>query len=199
MRDDYSTLPHIALMPGSSFARPAGSQRVSLDSPALAVMTDFKHVWAVTVPSGTLMDDALERMKTQGVRMLLVVTEGDEVMGLVTAKDIQGERPILLVREGGLSRAELTVDQIMVPQSAIEVMTLSSIRNAQVGHVVATLRALERQHALVVEVEDTTRKQTIRGVFSTSDLGKRLGTDVGEAMAGSHSLAELQHTVSGAG
>lgn len=199
MRNDYSTLPHVTLMSGSSYARPERSRHVSMDSPALEVMTDFTQTWAVTVTSGMLIDAALQRMKDHGVRMLLVVAEDDEIIGLVTAKDIQGERPIMLVRDGGLIRAEITVAQIMVPQSAIDVITLSSLRNAQVGHVVATMRALERQHALVVEVNESTREHRVRGVISTTNLNKQLGQNVDAIMTGAHSLAELQHTVGGAG
>lgn len=198
MRTDYSTLPHITLMPGSSHARSEEPRYVSMDSPALTVMTDLKETPAVTIPPDALIDDALERMKSEGVRMLLVVAPDEEIIGLVTAKDIQGERPIMLVREGGLARAKITVRQIMIPQASIDVITMDSLSNAQVGHVVATMRVLERQHALVVEVDEVTRAQVVRGVISTSTLRKQIGRDVDEIMTGAHSLAELQHTVGGA-
>ncbi len=199
MRTDYSTLPHITLMPGSTYARPEGPRYVSMDSPALGVMTDLRQTAAVTTSPDTLIDEALEEMKAEGVRMLLVVSPDDEIVGLVTAQDIQGERPIMLVRDGGLARADITVGQIMIPQSSIDVITMDSLRNAQVGHVVATMRVLERQHALVVEVDETTREQVVCGVISTTTLRKMIGKDVDEVMTGAHSLAELQHTVGGAG
>ena len=40
-----------------------------------------------------------------------------------------------------------------------------------------------------------TREQTVRGVFSTSEIGKRLGHDVSDVMTGAQSLAELQQVI----
>lgn len=191
MKHDYAVLPHVPLMPGSATVRPDRARYLPLDAPATEVMTDFRERWAVTVEPGEPVDAALERMKSHGVRMLLVVDERGEIVGLVTATDIQGERPVQLVREGGMTRADITVAHVMVPQTAIEVFTYTSVANARVGHVVATLHALERQHGLVVEVDEASGAHTVRGVFSTSEIGKRIGRPVNEVMTGAHSLAEL--------
>ncbi len=199
MKSDFATLSHVPLLPATTFARPERARHVPLDAPATEVMTDFKKVWAVTVAPHISIDDALERMKTSGVRMLLVTNELGEIVGLITAKDIQGERPIQLVREGNMVHSAITVEQIMIPQQAIEVLTMTSVRNARVGHIVATLHAIERQHALVVEVDESGGQQTVRGVFSTSELAKRIGRPVNEVMTSAHSLAELQRVLGSAG
>lgn len=198
MKREYAVLPHEALAPGTPIERPPQPIYLSLDAPALEVMTDFRSVRAVTVSPHVVIDDALERMKTSGVRMLLVSDERERVFGIITARDIQGERPVQLVREGGLSRAAITVEQLMTPAGQIEVIRFASVANARIGHVVATLHRLERQHALVVE-EDARGRQTVRGVFSTSEIGKRIGRDLNEMVGSAHSLAELQHVRSGAG
>jgi len=191
MKHEYAVLPHVPLMPGSTTVRPDSTRYLPLDAPATEVMTDFRDRWAVTVEPDEPIDAALERMKGQGVRMLLVIGDREEVIGLVTATDIQGERPVQLVREGGMTRAEITVMHIMVPQAEIEVFTYTSVANARVGHVVASLHALERQHGLVVEADDAGGAHKVRGVFSTSEIGKRIGRPVSEVMTGAHSLAEL--------
>ena len=134
-------------------------------------------------------------MKVSGVRMLLVTDESERIIGLVTAKDIQGERPVQIVHDRDVKRDEITVTDVMVPQAAIEVFTMESVANARVGHVITTLHALERQHGLVVEVDEAGR-QRVRGVFSTSEIGKRLGQPISETMTTAHSLAELQEVLS---
>lgn len=197
MYDQYASLSHIPLQSGSTYARPPELPRlVHLDSSALEVMTDFEHVWAVTIPAQVGIDDALEVMKTKGVRLLLVTDEAHTIIGLITANDIQGEKPIKFARASSLPRSRITVAQIMTPQSEIEALNLISVRNAQVGHIVATLHALERQHALVVEVDETTGSHRVRGLFSTSQISKQLGRDVSETMTAAHSLAEIRHGVS---
>jgi CBS domain containing-hemolysin-like protein len=195
MKLSFATLAHVPLMPGAGYARPDRRRHLSIDAPAVAVMTDLTEVWAVTVAPDVPIDGALEKMKSSGVRMLLVTDEGDQIVGLITSHDIQGERPIQLVHDGSLVRTQITVAQIMVPASAIEVLTMSRVSSARVGHVVVTLHEMGRQHALVVDVDEHTQEQTVRGVFSTSEIGKRLGRDVSDIMTGAHSLAELQQVI----
>ena len=140
-----------------------------------------------------LIDHALEEMKTRSVRLLLVHGEDDSVTGLITATDILGEKPIQLIRESGAHRSKLTVAMLMTPLSAIEVLSMKAVRNARIGHIVATLRELERRHLLVVEVDSERGEQMVRGLFSSSQVGKHLGLDVSEIMTAAHSLAEIQH------
>ena len=66
-----------------------------------------------------------------------------------------------------------------------------SVRNAQVGHIVATLKALARQHALVVEVDAQSKEQRVRGIFSTSQISKQLGVNAAEVVARDATLAEI--------
>ena len=57
-----------------------------------------------------------------------------------------------------------------------------SVRNAQVGHIVATLRALEQRHLLVVQTDDYVG-------------GGDNDADVDEIMTAAHSLAEIQRGI----
>jgi CBS domain-containing protein len=196
MADAFATLSHIRLKPGTGFDRPPELPRlVHLDSPAFEVMTDFRFVHAVTIAPEVSIDEALKTMKTRGVRLLLVTGEGNELVGLITAKDIQGEKPIKIAQESRIPRTEITVEAVMTPQSAIEVLNMLSVRNAQVGHIVATLQALARQHALVVEVDQETKEQCVRGIFSTSQISKQLGVNAAEVVARDSTLAEISDDI----
>jgi len=193
MKTRYASLSHILLMPGTTYDRPPElPPLVHLDSPALEVMTDFKVVRAVTTPPTVTIDEALENMKTAGVRLLLVTDERDEIIGIITARDIQGEKPIRLVEEERMPRSRISVARVMTPQADIPVLNMLSVRNVQVGNVIATLHELERQHVLVVEVDPESKSQRVRGLFSLSQISKQLGKDVSEIMTPAHSLAEMQ-------
>jgi CBS domain containing-hemolysin-like protein len=179
------------LKPKSGFVtHPELPEPLTPDSAALEVMTDFLRVPPVTVDPGVPIDDALERMKTAGVRLLLVVDEEYLVIGQITAKDIQGERPLELVRELGVPRSSIRVRDIMRPQSEIVALNMVSVRDAQIGHIVQTLLELERQHILVVE-DERHGPHRIRGMFSTSQISKQLGYDVTRPEVPAHSLAEM--------
>jgi CBS domain-containing protein len=192
MAEKFATLSHIRLKAGTRFARPPQPPRlVHLDDPALEVMTDFRVVHAVTTSPSVSIDEALETMKTRGVRLLLVTGENDDILGLITAKDIQGEKPIKIAQASRIPHSAITVEAVMTPRSSIEVLNMLSVRNAQVGHIVATLQGLARQHALVVEVDAETKAQCVRGIFSTSQISKQLEVNAAEVVTRDSSLAEI--------
>jgi len=185
----FATLSHIPLQSGAHCQQP---RALSLDDPAQVVMTDFHQVRPITTFPETLIEDALEKMKTKGVRLLLVIGEDSSVIGLITATDIQGEKPIQLVRDTGTPHSQLTVVMLMTPLCDIKVLSMTAVGNARIGHILTTLRQLERQHTLVVDVDKDSGKQSIRGLFSSSQISKQLGMEVGEVMTAAHSLAEIQ-------
>ncbi|GMQ76796.1 MAG: CBS domain-containing protein [Gammaproteobacteria bacterium] len=196
MAEEFATFSHIRLKPGTGFARPPELPRlVHLDSPASEVMTDLRVVRVVTIGPEVSIDEALETMKTRGVRLLLVTGDGDDILGLITAKDIQGEKPIKIARESRIPHSAITVQAVMTPRSSIEVLNMLSLRNARVGHIVATLQELARQHALVVEVDPKTKAQCVRGIFSTSQISKHLGVNAAEVVTRASTLAEIGNDI----
>jgi len=196
MSDPFSVLPGLLLQPDSTFGRDAKLlELVHLDSPALAVMTDFRKVAPVTTRASVSIDDALQKMKTAGVRLLFVVDDLDRIIGLITAKDIMGERPIQLTQQARIARSAITVAMLMRPQPEIQVMDFERVRLAQVGDIVATLQSLQRQHALVVEIDKPAGTHRVVGIFSTSQISRFLGRDVTENVRPANSLAEIVETI----
>lgn len=196
MADAFATMSHIRLKPGSRFERPPELPRlVHLDSPALEVMTDFRVVHAVTISPAASIDAALEKMKLHGIRLLLVTAEDDAIVGIITTKDVQGEKPVKIAQETRVPHSAITVGAVMTPQDSIEVLNMLSVRNAQVGHIVATLQQLARQHVLVVEVDPASKDQCVRGIFSTSEISKHLGVDSAGVVARDATLAEISDDI----
>nr|VFK12169.1 MAG: CBS domain-containing protein [Candidatus Kentron sp. LPFa] len=191
--ENYAAFSCHLLAKGITFIHPPKlPELVGLDSPALDVMTDFRYVQPVTVEPNTSIDDALEEMKSKGVRLLLVVEEEEKIIGVITSKIILGEEPIRIVEKNRIPRAEITVSMVMTPQSEVTVINLISVRNAKVGHIVATLRKLNRKHLLVIDIDKTTGKQDVCGLFSTSQIGRQLGVMVVPAMPAAQTLAEIK-------
>lgn len=204
MSEAFGTLSHVRLKPATPYVHPPElPDRAYLHSPAVDVMTDFAHVHPRTVGPEVPIDEALEQMKRGGVRLLLVEDPERHIIGIISSYDIQGEKPIKLVQESRVSRSEIRVADIMTPQDRIEALNMLSVRNAQVGHIVATLRALEQRYLLVVQTgKDGSEppsiargKQVVRGLFSSAQIGRQLRVDVDEIMTPAHSLAEIQHGV----
>lgn len=192
MAQNFPPLSHIGLQPDVHFQRPPQPPYLSHhDDPALQAMTDFSYVDPVTVVPATPIDEALDKMKRTGVRSLLVTGPDQVIVGLVTANDIQGEKPIKLSQENRIPHAEFTVEMVMTPQRELVVLNYLSVRNAQIGHILATLHQLGRQHILVVQVDEDSGEQQVCGMFSTSQINKQLHTHTEVDVAPAHSLAEM--------
>jgi hypothetical protein len=189
MDRDYDALSIRELGAGAGFRRPTQAQaaRVSVESPALEVMTDLARTTPATIRPQAPLAGANQFMITRGVRLLLVTDERENVLGVITATDLLGERPMLVATERGMRRDELTVADIMIPAAQVEVIALADVAGARVGHVLETLRRAGRQHALVVDFDEIpsgrpltppTRRAMVRGIFSLSQIARQLGVSV---------------------
>jgi CBS domain-containing protein len=188
----FETITCITLKPQSTLGHPTAPREiVKLDSPAAAVMTHFKVVHPITTHPEVAIDVALKKMKTAGVRLLFVMNDADQIIGLVTAKDIMGERPIQITQQMQVPRADITVAAVMTPQPDICALDAQDVRDARVGDIVETLRAQDRQHALVVMTDKATPSQRVIGMFSTSQISKLLGSNVTPEVHPASSLAAL--------
>jgi CBS domain-containing protein len=150
---------------------------VRLDSPALQVMTDLSRQPAASIDASAFVSEAKQSMIYRGVRMLFVTDENRQLQGIITANDILGERPIQATQNRGLVREELRVAHIMTPVERLDTIALSMVTRAEVGHVVATLKACARQHAFVVD-RNAAGRQIICGVFSATQIARQLGVDI---------------------
>lgn len=193
MLRDYAPLNFQLLQPGAGYAQPTQvvPDRVTLEDAAVTVMTDFKSVTAIIVLSGDPLDEAHRRMIQRGVRLLLVVDQNRRVVGVITASDILGEKPMQVIGQRGIRREELLVRDVMTPQQALEVLELETIRTARVGHVLATLRRSGRQHAMVVEY-DANGRHVIRGIFSATQVARQLGIVMPPTSEIAHNFSQIE-------
>ena len=169
------------------------SDQVSLRSPANEVMTDFALTSPVTVSEDTQVDDALERMKSQHVRMLFVTTQADKFVGVITARDISGTKAMVYMNSCGVSRQEVLVSDIMLSKASLRSLTFDQVRHSRIGDIMLTLKSSGDQHLLVVDETELGIKR-IRGVVSASDISRKLkvGFDI---MYEAKSFAEIEKIV----
>ncbi|MBZ0070078.1 MAG: CBS domain-containing protein [Thiobacillus sp.] len=187
----YTHLPTTNLDQNAGLLRPACvlPERVGLENPALDVMTDFRRVTAFIATPGDTIQQAEERMVRRKVRLLFVMDSLDRVAGLVTSTDIHGEKPMQVVHSRGIRRDEVLVADIMTPVDRLEAVDFDDLSNARVGHVLETLKARGRQHALVIE--NANGQKLVRGLLSLSQLSKQLGVFV-ETAEVAHTFTEIE-------
>jgi CBS-domain-containing membrane protein len=173
-------LPTFRLDQGLSIvqASPWHHAPVSLDSPALEVMTDLAKVKAATVGPEQTLRQAEQAMVYLGVRMLFVVSRMPDIEGLITTTDLHGQRQMQLVHERHLPFHEVRVADVMTPLAQLDAIAFERLPSATVGHLVATLKQLGRNHLLVVESDAGSGARQVRGVVSRAQIERQLGAPV---------------------
>ena len=162
---------------------------VHMDDPAASVFTDFTLERPITTSPDVRIDRAMQQMKNAGICVLLVMDEDQHLLGEITADDIMGDTPVRLAVSSGLDHREISVGMIMTPANRVRVLEIEHLRDALVGHIVATLHAIESRHVLVVE------KGSIRGLYRAAQISRQLGRNIMDDEAPAHSLAEMVHSL----
>ncbi len=171
---EYAPLKHALLAPGARVAEPMPPGRVTLDDPAFSVMTDLREVSAAVTTPDESIGQAHAQMIRRGVRLLFVIGPTATVVGVITATDLLGEKPMRFVQSHGVAHAEISVEDIMTPADKLEALSLLEVSQMRVGHIVATLKNVRRQHLMVAEENG----RRIRGLFSASQVARQLGMEL---------------------
>jgi CBS domain containing-hemolysin-like protein len=177
----------------TTYLKPVYSLRdnVSLSDPAIEVMTDLTKTSAQTVNPCALLKEATERMIASNVRLLFVVNQHHHIMGIITSKDVEGERVMNHLSKVGGNRDEIMVRDLMTPQFKVEVLSMEDVRVASVGDIIETLKRMGRQHALVSETDENGR-QVIRGILSTTSIARQTGVEINTSDVAGGNIANLQ-------
>lgn len=195
--DHVAPLPTFRLEAGISLAQASPWQLtpVTLESPALAVMTDLTLVKAATAQPSTTLRQAEQIMIYNGVRMLFVVSEMPAVAGLVTSTDLHGDKQLLAAHDRGLHFDDLCVADVMTDLSMLDAVDFARMGRASVADVIATLRRFGRNHLLVTEAATATTPQRVRGVISRAQIERQLGIMIDVTPIAS-SFAEIERALS---
>ncbi|MBE9398507.1 CBS domain-containing protein [Pontibacterium sp. N1Y112] len=166
----------------------------TLRSPALEVMTDFERSWPVKICETTQIDEALEHMKAQHVRMLFAVDSQDQFSGIVSAADIAGDKPMSVMGQNNWTRDQVEVRHLMLDVLHIKALTYDQVRCAKIGDVMLTLKSSGDQHVIVTSANPQGGKK-IRGIISASDISRYLCISF-DVMYQAKSFAEIERLVS---
>nr|WP_067292699.1 CBS domain-containing protein [Marinobacterium profundum] len=169
----------------------------TLRSPALEVMTDFVETTPVTVPLQMSVDEALDWMKSQHVRMLFVVNDKNQFAGVITARDIAGSSAMVYAQQHGIARSEVQVCHIMLGKANIRGLTFDQVANATIGDLMLTMQGSGDQHVVVID-EGYAGVRRVRGVISASDISRLLKVSF-EVMYEAKTFAEIEKIVAQGG
>ena len=142
--------------------------------PALSVMTDFRERASITVSDTATIDDALDHMRHTGVRCAFAIDAPMRVvLGLITAYDIVGEKPMQYVLSRSIRRCEVLVRDIMLGISSCAVIDIKQIERATVAAVANMFSANRLTHVPVIETGEN-GEQRLRGLLSAARVRRLL-------------------------
>lgn len=195
MTNKYRVLPHYSIEQGAIVDRRMINRPtdVSLDDTALAVMTDLNDITPFSIEPTASIEATNEKMIACGVRLLFVTDIDSNLLGIVTAKDIMGEKPVKYIKEHGGKREDIMVQDIMTAKRNLDVLSFEDVKRANVGDIIETMHMLGRQHTLVEEISEK-GASVIRGIFSTTQISRQLGVTIEPTMRAS-TFADVERVV----
>ncbi|WP_455210584.1 CBS domain-containing protein [Kaarinaea lacus] len=193
---NFKPLEYFALAKGVKINRRTTNRPtdVATNDPATLVMTDFNEVTPFSIEPTASIDDANDKMIACGVRLLFVTDNVGSLLGLVTARDILGEKPLKYLQEHGGRREDIITQELMTPHEQLLTLRMSDVQMASVGDIIETMKAFGRQHILVSEPYSSESGETIRGIFSTSQISRQVGFTI-ELVERATNFAEVEKTL----
>jgi hypothetical protein len=71
---------------------------------------------------------------------------------------------------------------------------MDDVADARVGDIVATLRGAGRQHAIVLDKDENSGQESLRGIFSVTQIARQLGVSI-ESDGKAQTFAELERAL----
>jgi CBS-domain-containing membrane protein len=155
-------------------------------------MIDFTLTPATTVNDSISVNDALELMRVNRIRALMVVGHNGEFAGIINAMDLMGSKPMLYATEAGISRTDVLVKNIMLPKAKLKAINRNDVEKSTLGDVLHTFKTLREQHILVVENE--AEDMMICGLFSASDFKRALGMNIDSSVV-ANTFSDLERVI----
>jgi len=169
---------------------------VLLEDPAVSIMTDLNKIRAFTIEASHNLEFGMTKMIACGVRLLFVIDTEQSLVGIVTASDLLGEKPILYLQKHGGVRENILIRDLMTPRDQLKTLQLYDVSKARAGDIVETMKTFGRQHILVVNYSEDNHEEYICGLFSTTQISRQLGTSI-DILPRANTFAEVGSAISG--
>jgi CBS domain-containing protein len=195
MVNKYKALPQYSMAKETQVDRHTINRAtdVSLDDPALLVMTDLHEITPFSIEPTASIEASNDKMIACGVRLLFVTDSAGKLLGIVTSTDVLGEKPVQYLKEHGGSRDDIMVQDVMTVVDALEALSYNDVQKAYVGDIIETMNLLGRQHTLVVDKTES-GQFIVRGIFSTSQISRQVGMHIEPAIR-ARTFADVERVV----
>lgn len=189
----YDKIPTLTLLPKSQFVQSPKTPLIThLNDPALTMMINLEHTPAETISLNDHITDAILIEKASTDHVLFVTDDHHNIIGILTAEDVHGEKSYQIMQDKRIKRSDISVKMVMTPFDQVLCVELENLRYAKVSNVIVTLIESKQHYALVVDKNANGTAHMVKGFFWASLIGQALGSDITSTDVGAQSIAELQ-------
>ncbi|NOU52508.1 CBS domain-containing protein [Pseudoalteromonas sp. JBTF-M23] len=183
----YQTIGSQALATNTHFNTSLDSNvTISLDSPASEAMHGFHQVPPQLIDSSTGLNDALLIMEQTHMRISFVVDSHNNMLGIISKARLSSSYVLKISAKTGISRADMTVVDVMIPLSSLSSVNELAVRSARVGDIVKSMEMGGHEHLLVV----SQAPERICGYFDLIDISRMVGYQLNQVKS-ANSFSEI--------
>ncbi|MEO9589271.1 MULTISPECIES: CBS domain-containing protein [Marinobacter] len=165
------------------------------DAAASELLKDFTRQAPVIARSSREIQEVKKTLDVSGETFCVVINRNDEVVGIVTLKDLIGSWPMSLANQRGSTIADIVARDIMRPVWRLPTIELGKLQDLKIDELIAIFKGLHSDYLLVMDtVAVGAEEQVICGLLSSDDLSRRLGIRVNPD-PGPGSFSDIVHAV----
>ena len=165
------------------------------DAAASELLKDFTRQAPVIVRSSREIQEVKKTLDVSGETFCVVINRNDEVVGILTLKDLIGSWPMSLANQRGSTIADIVARDIMRPVWRLPTIELGNLQDLKIDELIAIFKGLHSDYLLVMDtVAVGAEEQVICGLLSADDLSRRLGIRVNPD-PGPGSFSDIVHAV----
>ncbi|MEP6135493.1 CBS domain-containing protein, partial [Marinobacter sp.] len=155
----------------------------------------FTRQAPVIARSSREIQEVKKTLDVSGETFCVVINRNDEVVGIVTLKDLIGSWPMSLANQRGSTIADIVARDIMRPVWRLPTIELGKLQDLKIDELIAIFKGLHSDYLLVMDtVAVGAEEQVICGLLSSDDLSRRLGIRVNPD-PGPGSFSDIVHAV----
>jgi Mg2+/Co2+ transporter CorC len=165
------------------------------DAAASELLKDFTRQAPVITRSSREIQEVKKTLDVSGETFCVVINRNDEVVGILTLKDLIGSWPMSLANQRGSTIADIVARDVMRPVWSLPTIEVGRLQELKVDELIAIFKGLHSDYLLVMDtVAVGAEEQIIHGLLSADDLSRRLGIPVNPD-PGPGSFSDIVHAV----
>ena len=165
------------------------------DAAASELLKDFTRQAPVIVRSSREIQEVKKTLDVSGETFCVVINRNDEVVGILTLKDLIGSWPMSLANQRGSTVADIVARDVMRPVWSMPTIEIGKLQDLKIDELITIFKGLHSDYLLVMDAAAVgAEEQVICGLLSADDLSRRLGIRVNPD-PGPGSFSDIVHAV----